>query len=1125
MNVKIVCGCNFQFRVDTIHAGKQVRCPQCQQVHWIPAAPSSGSSTQAPAPVSPAPSPPPASAPAMPNVQAANSHAPQPAPTRPQVTTAATPNRVPQTTQSKPTSVLQIFAILTMVYGAFNAILSLYYAMQTAASVEMVTDVTRMVDIPGGAFMNQFFYSAEKLTYLSTALCLVFGAIQFSGGLSALMGRYTAFAFGGAILMMVPCLGSAFPLTILLTFPIGLVLIILLIRDEPRRAAQQSVSYGSLQKDPLFWTLSGTGGAALIGVVTMIVFYIQADSTKQAKLQKARESGRTSLTHEIARAQKGMNDFASSIESSARKARQIVNERNGISAGSSTSTTNTSTNNSAPSNTSDPEGDDFQMILSNIKNSVTSPAAIEALAKIEPNDEQREQVVATVLSLNIPSAYRRKAMPILQRWVTKAEVPLLLQMFFEDRSQLDPSELTTLLYDLKEKQGAFQSVLDPMLPVLTNEKRNYRGFTVLGDVVNRGLGYEDVPAILEIIAVHSTRNDRVLFEQLDMLNDPRVFEYLPTKLLEKRGPLVEPILLARLENKVRSQELYDALSAVGTVKGIREIEASKRYPNDSTVTRCIDAIKKARRRSVSIPKNYWNTFITHHAIHSAEKLVVAWEQENGTLPTQEVGNALVENMRDGWRRQLIYAVSDDDRFAIRSVGPNGKEADEDDLVEVSPAVAPASAAELILYLQSGDFSKQSIAMESIGDFELDAEQKSDAIKSAIGLLNNKILKEEADSMIRQSVDSGSSTLLHAAANDFRTYPVRDKDFVKRMATILADLRDGSVAPFLNHSSYEVRSIAEQGMKNIDIAASKDISKNAIETLRNPTATEAQLQQALKMLAISEIKDSNESELRSALHAVLLRAAKVRSSSGAVPRSDLGYLSLQVMTKLGFSEADLTVLMQTIDKYPQEAKKGLVALSDSPKLHELLEERLLSPKTNSFDPIFSVLSNMGAKGEQIALKGLQHSDPSVRVSVMRILSSIGSQATLQHLQTMELDSSARVRKSSAWLVDKLKVTLHNDPEALDRLVAQHNVEFNYATLQLLRSLGTGAEPLVWSSLKAKSEYHRQSACTTLQSIGTAKSTPYLTPLLQDPNESVVRAAKSAIEEIKKENRSPKELWSK
>jgi hypothetical protein len=68
---------------------------------------------------------------------------------------------------------------------------------------------------------------------------------------------------------------------------------------------------------------------------------------------------------------------------------------------------------------------------------------------------------------------------------------------------------------------------------------------------------------------------------------------------------------------------------------------------------------------------------TVFALTEAEQTIEMERTEKGRLPDEAHGNALIAEIRDGWKRKLRYEPHDD-TFTIRSAGPDGVFGNGDD---------------------------------------------------------------------------------------------------------------------------------------------------------------------------------------------------------------------------------------------------------------------------------------------------------------------------------------------------------------------------------------------------------------------------------------------------------------
>lgn len=1172
----VLCECGAQLVIDASQMGRVVQCPQCQKSIQIPA---DESESPPPPPVPSKDEDAPASVPVI-NVDS-------------DVRPVSTPSRSPSRS-------LRVVAAFMMAYGAINAGLSCYVALQMRQSTELMSEMSTSVGaVPDVLNFGNFFYHAEKLQYLTTALCLIFGGLQFAGGLSASQGRCHALAYAGAVTMMVPCLGSAFPLFFCLAFPIGLSALVLLVGDSARVAAINELHPASEQQprsptpDAFILALRATGVVVVLGVLTMGVLWYRADSAHQARSQGQPESGSESLLSQLHDATQQLadrtaapspeqliDDLTQNLRSSDNASAKVRADQNAssmeagvpipantksitettrlerkwdengivsvrseqVTTGDISATLKLEPDRQRPAATAGPSPEvpivaaaplssdlSLDQQLQRLRNPQSASKALQWLARHEPDDAERSKVLSHVLPLLASSALRPEARPVIARWLTHEDLPLV-HALLRDRSRADVSSIVDVLFDSKETTGEIVSVVEALLPVLSSDQVAWYQSQVFRELSKRELSYEDVPALIAISKAQQRPIDSALLIQLALLNDPRSFPHLPSEMLEEKGPLAEPALLQileqqRLQTRVDTR-LYESLAKIGTTRSLRVLEGIRNRNqaghSDYQLDRCIDSIRKSRRRPIMLARNRWETFLTRQAIDCVERLVQKRKSLEGEFPDEESGNRLIRHWRDGWGRRMQYNVSNDGRFAIRSAGPNGRAFDNDDILEISPTQNPEDLIEATAYLNSGDISKQQVALGWLRP-EAAGQQQHQIVAATIPLLNNSDLKADAELVLEQFVDGESASLLQAAATDYQSYPLREKDFVECLVRILATRGDASTAPFLIHPDSEIQRIAKNAMAQIDVDDSPVVPQ-LIQTLQNRSTSETVQQQTLLALNSVVIKDEEVDEVRAAVHPVLRQAANRAKGPGAIPRNDVGSLCLAILEKVGFESADLPVLFDALNKYRQAAGKGLIALSDEPEVLKHLGERIKRPDTTWTDPAFNVLREIGPTAEETSWNALGHRDDSMRRAAIGVLSMIGGDASLPYLQKLESDPSENVRKAAFFAINKIKVTNHQDRQALNQLVDQLSIEFDSQTVFFLRSLGTGAESLLWDSLNTPEARDRQTVCRTLEQIGSERSLSRLEPLLNDSESAVVRAAKSAIAEIKTEQRVPIELWS-
>lgn len=73
------------------------------------------------------------------------------------------------------------------------------------------------------------------------------------------------------------------------------------------------------------------------------------------------------------------------------------------------------------------------------------------------------------------------------------------------------------------------------------------------------------------------------------------------------------------------------------------------------------------------------TLATAAALERGRAEVESYRQENGQLPDGIEGNKLVLDIKDGWERPIRYAPDEDDKYVMRSAGPDGEFHTDDDM--------------------------------------------------------------------------------------------------------------------------------------------------------------------------------------------------------------------------------------------------------------------------------------------------------------------------------------------------------------------------------------------------------------------------------------------------------------
>lgn len=112
--------------------------------------------------------------------------------------------------------------------GGAQRFLSLYTSFQVSGASQMIP----IPDSLGGGYFRGVARHAEQLNHFGTILCVIFGGIQFAGGLCAINARYWPVSLGGSILLLIPCIGSAFPCFIVFTLPLGIFCLVRLTAEQ-----------------------------------------------------------------------------------------------------------------------------------------------------------------------------------------------------------------------------------------------------------------------------------------------------------------------------------------------------------------------------------------------------------------------------------------------------------------------------------------------------------------------------------------------------------------------------------------------------------------------------------------------------------------------------------------------------------------------------------------------------------------------------------------------------------------------------------------------------------------------------------------------------------------------------
>lgn len=62
-----------------------------------------------------------------------------------------------------------------------------------------------------------------------------------------------------------------------------------------------------------------------------------------------------------------------------------------------------------------------------------------------------------------------------------------------------------------------------------------------------------------------------------------------------------------------------------------------------------------------------------------DALVRQYQRDHDKIPDSIEGNVLIDSLRDGWERSILYAINDDGSYVFRSAGADGEFHSEDDL--------------------------------------------------------------------------------------------------------------------------------------------------------------------------------------------------------------------------------------------------------------------------------------------------------------------------------------------------------------------------------------------------------------------------------------------------------------
>ena len=203
-------------------------------------------------------------------------------------------------------------------------------------------------------------------------------------------------------------------------------------------------------------------------------------------------------------------------------------------------------------------------------------------------------------------------------------------------------------------------------------------------------------------------------------------------------------------------------------------------------------------------------------------------------------------------------------------------------------------------------------------------------------------------------------------------------------------------------------------------------KMCLKDLQNRSVDDKRHRKVLFTLLAVEINDEQIPDVRTTVQAYLSDAAaepraarkgeplvnRVSRPSGVSEQSEIALLILE---KLGFSSDDAPFLLQAYDYMPKEMEQ-LLRRTQDPAILDGMATQLGTSESSRVIHLFGV---MGLAAEPYAWSGLRHSDPGVREATCRLLSKIGTEKSISHLQPLAKDADASVRTQAEDAIEQIR----------------------------------------------------------------------------------------------------------
>ncbi len=345
---------------------------------------------------------------------------------------------------------------------------------------------------------------------------------------------------------------------------------------------------------------------------------------------------------------------------------------------------------------------------------------------------------------------------------------------------------------------------------------------------------------------------------------------------------------------------------------------------------------------------------TKATIDIAEKVIDDNTRATDRLPDEEEGNEMIKHHKDAWGKPLRFEhnTTEQATYSIRSAGRDGQWDTDDDIGQVSPTSAPANVPEALALLNSLEPHRKEAGLDWANETSPDEHDARKMIDALIALLGDENVKSESRRALSRWISDDDLPRL-IAATERTNNPIDGALIIEILAE--RDDREGVLA-LINHPYPLTRNKADAVLRKWDVEA-KEIVEQCLRDFDTPPRQRA----ALQRLDAMEFDEMQKTELADALYDAL----STRTITAAC--IDLA--------------TSLYVKLTTVD---EEGLKKHVTLLNKPAGSIWVEE---------------YLTRLGPVAEPFVIPLLNEPDVSARINAIDVLTDIGTQRSVPHLQKL------------------------------------------------------------------------------------------------------------------------------